>query len=516
MNFPKTQRTGRLAELKVEEVFTNWSWTVGQDRIDTGYDFFVQPDITIFKGHRFLVQVKSTDRTKGGRVAKIHKGRLREYAANPLPVFLVWSSGDGVLHWLHIQPWTKQNAKRISGNGDAGVKLPRDQQLDDKQAFTTYLIEILKPLAEQKSALSHLAIERSRYLSSIDPRLGVRAEVKDGIECYEIYASTEPTRVGFEIKVKNDIANIQELNKAFHYGLPASVDVTMFRIKGSMLFPALGIDKSNGKLHFQPQPSFTCTVKLFPGSKYSIQAKTYSFKATLYVGSHGSAISNDSIEDILNFNLRMDLNDTGEVSGNITLGLNDKRIQNSPIQYIDSLGILGDWAYEALLQGSSFLELSIESRRLLLPIKNDSLQNARSLLHDFFVIGMMQKIARALDSGLILCADFALSDKDVEDVHLAHGLLKGERLSVNPEPVEFTAHKPITYDNTGNFYIKTSLEFTLAGQKLGVIPVEISLINYFVEPISLQQQYRLIKGEDSKAYMYYDERPCVPEQNIYP
>lgn len=87
MNFTENQRTGVLAENVVESLFLSWFWTVGRDRIDVGYDLFVEPDRERFKGQRFLVQVKGTARQKrGAPTAKVSKSNLRKYAANRIPV----------------------------------------------------------------------------------------------------------------------------------------------------------------------------------------------------------------------------------------------------------------------------------------------------------------------------------------------------------------------------------------------------------------------------------------------
>ena len=82
MNFPENQKTGVLAEIDVERLFTSWSWNVGKDRIDVGYDLFVMPDHAQYQGARFLVQVKGTaqKKKKGIIVAPVSKDRLRQYA----------------------------------------------------------------------------------------------------------------------------------------------------------------------------------------------------------------------------------------------------------------------------------------------------------------------------------------------------------------------------------------------------------------------------------------------------
>ena len=40
---PKSQKTGRQAELVVEQAFVDWNWNVGHDQIDIGYDLCITP-----------------------------------------------------------------------------------------------------------------------------------------------------------------------------------------------------------------------------------------------------------------------------------------------------------------------------------------------------------------------------------------------------------------------------------------------------------------------------------------
>lgn len=66
MNYPLTQRTGALAEMIVAQLFVSWSWNVGRDQIDIGYDLFVAPAHDTYKGGRFLVQIKGTAKATAG------------------------------------------------------------------------------------------------------------------------------------------------------------------------------------------------------------------------------------------------------------------------------------------------------------------------------------------------------------------------------------------------------------------------------------------------------------------
>lgn len=90
-NFPENQKTGDLAEQDVQRLFTSWGWNTGKDRIDAGYDLFVCPDEAKYNGARFLIQTKGSAKAKAkvSITAPVSKGRLRQYAGNILPVFIV-------------------------------------------------------------------------------------------------------------------------------------------------------------------------------------------------------------------------------------------------------------------------------------------------------------------------------------------------------------------------------------------------------------------------------------------
>jgi hypothetical protein len=271
MNIPPSMMIGKLAEQDVARLFTSWLWNVGQDIVDTGYDLSVQPDTALFHGCRFLVQVKGTSRKRRGRItAPVSKQRLRQYAVNPLPVFLVRSTAEGELYWLHVQPWAKQNVHQLKGSGDAQVVLPRDQRLHDKDGFVGHLAEILKPIAERRGAVADLARERSQHLSSVDPRLGVKVGLRDGAESYEIFAQSNNATFGFELRPATDPKNIENLRDAIRFGLPATLDVDLFRMTGSELFPALGVgDIHHGRFSMGPVEHEDGTLRIYPGTRGS-------------------------------------------------------------------------------------------------------------------------------------------------------------------------------------------------------------------------------------------------------
>lgn len=505
MNFPETQRLGRLAEIKVEEIFTSWSWTVGKDHIDTGYDFFVQPDVSKFNGHRFLVQVKATSHSAIGRTAKVSKARLREYAKNPIPVFLIWSSLD-VVNWMHIQPWIKLNTKRLSGSGDAGVKLPANQNLNSKDIFSSYLSEIFRPAYESGNALAVLANERSTYLSSIDSRFGVRAGIRDGAQTYEIYAKKEPATVGFVAKIKKFEENRTAIKDVICYGLPASVEVDDFHVQGSDLFDRIGINRLSGTLSIRPDTTREGCVALFPGSSYSILSSSYSFSARLYSGHTGFAISNEHTKDIICFTLRSNLTDIDDRTANILIQLRSETIGGRPIKQIDELGVLGDWAQETIEKSEMHFDLSFCLRRIKLNAKKSEMAQLLPLIDVLFIAGRLHKIARALDSDFILDSDYFFSSEDADNILLAYKILKGDRVRTNIGPIELTPSCAINTNAEHELRVETTLNLICQAKLVGSIPVAIDLIGFSIEPLFDSSGVRITQQKDGYGVMYYNER----------
>jgi hypothetical protein len=161
MNFPENQKTGRLAEVDVERLFTSWSWTVGTDRIDVGYDLFVEPNQQRFSGARFLVQAKGTlSKKKQKYIARVSKMRLRQYATNPLPVFIVRVTPDGELCWLHAQRWCQAHRSIIAGAGYANIPVSREKDLRDREPFESYLAEVFRPIEQTMGGIFGTALFR--------------------------------------------------------------------------------------------------------------------------------------------------------------------------------------------------------------------------------------------------------------------------------------------------------------------------------------------------------------------
>lgn len=507
MNFPDKQRTGAVAELKVAQIFTSWSWTVGRDQIDTGYDMFVAPDVSRFRGHRFLVQVKATRQSKRRKqVAKVKRSRLRDYARAPYPVILIWVAADETVHWMHMQPWIEQNMGRLEGDGEAGIPLPKDQTLGDKDSFTEYLMTIMAPPEESAEALPKLAELRSKKLSEIDPRLKVRVGLKDGRESYEVFSTGQPIELGFQLKVKPDKEDIDGLMRAIRYGLPTTVEVDSMVLTGSQLFAAIGADGDfRGKVSIRPSDVVEGTVNFYAGNRYSIVAASCSLPARIYKGHSGFAVSNEGFDGFLAFELLADIEASGKTFVKGTFTTKAQNIAGAPIQNLNVLGVLGDWAGEVRQKNAMYIDLAFGHGRVGLVQQDLQIAKLDSIFYSLFLLGRLHKVAKAMNSDFTMQLGLVFSEDDVSDIHFVYRLLKGERVEGRVGTINFAGKAADSIGDRGTFYAETAYEVSIAGQPLGVLPIAFDLNNYVVERESDGTGFRLAPGPESSAVFYYKE-----------
>lgn len=504
MNFSESQQTGALGEMDVQRLFTSWSWSTGKDLIDVGYDLFVEPDHSRFKGLRFLVQVKATAQPKKGLPkASVSKANLRKYAANRIPVFLIRSSADGVLYWMHVQPWARQNPKRLRGNGETTLVLPKDQRLDEPETFHRYLESILLPASERHGGLAEVAQERTEFLSALDPRFVVRVGLQAGTETYEISARDEPASFQMHLVPQDELGSVDKLRDVVQYGLPATIEVESVRMSGSELFSAIGADAvSSGTLSIGSVSPERGVVRLYPGDRYSMLATVLSLPAQLYIGQKGFSVALDPRSDLLDLKLRAD---PATGSAQFTFGFRGDRLESAPIQEHTQLATLGEWAREVMAQNTVFMELGFFGHRLSMNSR-EVVEEMRGLLYYLVVLGRLHQIARVLDSPLTVTENFALVEEDISNIHLLHMILRGQRKRISLGPVDFTAPNPVEARASGRFLITSALELHLADQVLGPVPVAIELMGYSLEATEAPLAYRFAPDPNGQAVMYYNER----------
>lgn len=518
MNFPENQKTGVLAEIDVERLFISWSWNVGVDRIDVGYDLCVMPDRAQYQGTRFLVQVKGTTQKKKKNVivAPVSKSRLRQYAEDSIPVFIVRATPDGTLYWLHAQSWTHANRDRLSGSGNSGVRFNPAHKLSDREAFEAYLKEVLLPANAGAMVLSDLAKE-SRFLNSLDPCLGVRISVQDKAKRHEIFARSKEVESKIAFAPQRSPENLESLREVIEFGLPRSVEVENFKLTGSPLLDELSRRiPEKGTLAITPTSKDVGVVRLYPGDRYSITAQEFSLDAELFRGMKGAAVSNETKDSAFDLNIRIVQH---EFSGQVTIiiGFRVSAIAGRPIQNIDALRPLANWAEQVMLQRSIFFELAFMGVRAPWVAPEDATKELYPFLRLARTLSRLHLVAKALDSTLTLTEDFAFTTEDIGDIDLAFALLKGERRAVNVGPIELDPVLPLADVLDKNFYCTTTLAMTIFGQLLGEIPVGIELSGFLTERLPGGEKVRLSMGETGQAWISYaehDDEKTVRRESI--
>lgn len=506
MNFPDTQKTGTLAEMHVEALFIQWGWATGHDRIDVGYDLCVQPDKATFKGHRFLVQVKGTaTKKKGDVIAPVSKSRLRDYHVNPTPVFIIRSTQDGSLYWVHAQEWTKANAKRLQGGGTASVKLPPANALVDQESFTKKLSELFAPLAARSESLVDLATDRGSYLSAIDPRLAVQVGTEGGNTTYRFSAKDEDVEVPLEIAPTDAIGGLQSLNDAIRFGLPVSVDVSQFRVTGSPIFTELGIDlPTPAKIEMGPSVERRGTVGLHPGAKFDFLTTELHVPASLYFGSEGAAIRSSADDDPLRLEIRALRSPGRDLQSTITIGLRDEVFQNRPLRAITALSQIEKWAGESLRARGFHLTANFGGQLVGTWRRQNLAPEHQNLLSLISLIGKLHQIARAIESDMEFDPNAGFSPSDRAAIHIAYKLLKGERLRISPN--HFAIDNTASADApAGAHRVHTTVSVVYAEKCVGKMPVSLDLAGYRTEYDSVMRLQHFYPDENSTAYIQFDD-----------
>lgn len=507
MNFTESQRTGLLAEGRVALLFEEWFWTVGYDRIDVGYDLLVEPDQKQFKGHRFLVQVKGTaSRKKGNIIASVSKQRLRQYAANPLPVFLVRVTPDGKMYWLHVQPWATTNKGRLVGNGDAGVRMIEGQLLEDQIQFTSYLAEIFKPLAEQTGAAGHVANERSVHLSSIDSRFKVRVDVIEGQEQYVISGCDDGAKATVQFEASEDPRNIANVDHALRYGVPTTVELKSFRMTGSELFEVLRMNQLGPQsVTIASNLTTEGSVSLRAGAKYSITAEEFEFPARSHRGQAGFAVTNERFAGPFNFQMLGEPKVMGGTDLHFNMGLRGDRLSEMPLKALSQLKQLGTWAGDALKQEGTRIELNFYGKRIPIQVDMDSQLEMRDFLKLAHAFGQLHEIARALDSDFIMDKDQRWCLEEIEDIQVLYRILKGERVEVSVSSFNFLIDDPAKMGLDAQYVVKTIMTYSFGNRRFGDVPVAFDLEGYELRQTSEMGHCRMEKVATSKAHLYYRE-----------
>ncbi|MFY2839345.1 hypothetical protein [Achromobacter xylosoxidans] len=480
MNFPNSKRIGTLGEMDIERLFISWSWNVGVDRIDTGYDLFVAPDSEKYSGARFLIQAKGTARKGVGCVvARVAKARLREYAVNVHPVFVVRVTGDGRLFWVHAQRWAAEYPGKLVGSGYSEIRFPQDNDLCDREFFERYLEKVLMG---RSAALADNELEDSRMLNSLDSRVGVRLNRgANGLQ-HEIYAKSEPVQAKFHFKTLGGKENLERANEALGFGLPGTFDVGDLDVTGSPVFSAIAGKKvPTAKISIEQSPVGTSTIRLFPGTKFSINSPGLSIRARVYRGLLGLAVSTEGMDCLFDVKLLLPFPD-GSRQPQFKLGIRSSAVAGRAIQELDELAPLANWVDKVNAERALYLETSFKGKSGRLIPESNAYDSLQETLRWFLLLGRLHLVAKALDSDFSLSQDPVFSHQDFLDINLAYALLKGETTTINLSDISFRPNEgEVVPSGEHDAVLNTSLRFSLFDRTVGEIPVTIRLSNFVVK-----------------------------------
>jgi hypothetical protein len=518
MNFPATQKTGRRAELAVETHFLSWDWNVGHDHIDTGYDLCVTPDHATYHGIRFSVQVKGTSVAgKAGLVARVAKQRLRQYARDVLPVFIIRSTSVGELYWVHAQAWARVNEGALVGKGTSQVSFDPLKTLADRAAFEAYLDVAVRPLLQSPDLLTVVNEKRVFHLNRPDPTSSNapgRPPKSTNAKRDAAAASSQVDilEAKFTFRPIRTEENLQKLQEAFDFGFPGSFDVEDFSITPPSNLPDFeGVKSAHGTLTMSPIDSKKGFVQMSPGKKYFVLSQELSLQADLFSGSKGIGITNQSYPSALDLKIKIKPENRG-FRANINLGIRTSALSHQPLQVFRDLSPLATWAEQVAAEDSMHMALEFEGAREQLSPAVEPIAPLLHVLQRVRALSRLHMIARTLNSDFVLSDDLHFSQDDFQDINLAFELLRGERKSVNLGPLEVEPAEDGARDMSrvaGEFFCTTTWEFAVAGKQVGDIPIMIELPDYVMEELPDTHKVRIAQGEHGKAWMTYSEHQDV-------
>ncbi|WP_339462969.1 DUF4365 domain-containing protein [Pseudomonas sp. EA_105y_Pfl2_R69] len=497
MNFPETQRTGTLAEFDVARLFLSWSWNVGQDQIDIGYDLFVTPSHSLYNGGRFLAQIKGTAKTTGKNSvrAPVSKSRLRQYAESIIPVFIIRVTPEGRFYWLHAQPWTRANEHRLLGSGNISIEFESTQSLDHRSEFECYLKSVLTVTGREAQG-EVLLPESLNSRSSINTQqaLGFLAEseVSEGFISKLTFTPTQNPE------------NLEKFKDALFFGLPRTFEVEKFNISVPPSLNNPYEEFGKGAISINSIGSTAGKIRLIPGHKHSITTTELSIDAELFNGSLGAAITNEQKASILDICVRFKINKNNSLTPNARFSFRMPHISDMPIKDVDYLSHVHLWAEQALARKSFTLEVEISGQRLPLPFPAEIQESAMEFIHLAHTLGKIHLIARTTGSKLRVPNEFSISRADINNINCAFLLLRGDQqqtlssLSIELEPSE----KIESSKKTSLFGVKI-ITFNLFDQELCKIPTRFDLIDYQVKRIPNSTKTLVTSGKHGKALMSF-------------
>ncbi|MEA9565117.1 DUF4365 domain-containing protein [Xanthomonas sp. WHRI 8932A] len=512
MSLSANQITGRAAELEVEQLFNSWGWVVGTDHIDDGYDLLVMPDRALYKGARFSVQVKGEAKIgkKRSVTAPVAKKRLLHYAEDPQPVIIVRRTGNGELYWVHAQAWAKANPGRLSGSGNAGVRMDLNQKLNERESFEHFLQASLTPVAQRPHALAELAEDRRIYLNSLDPSLEVEVGLVDGHECFTVRATVDNSKARIQFQAAAGEANLKALSDAIRLGKPAEIQVEDVRSMGSPLLSTLGLDsRSGGTISIEPTQRRTGFIRLHAGERQTVSSPTVTLPAELFIGQEGASVLACHPDRLMD--MSADFHQQGAMRGKVDWHINwsDVRLSSVLMRDLTALRDWESWATSVEIKQCARIEFSFEGAHHVLPITLATAPELQSLINTARTFGRLHLVADAVQSSFQLPPGYDITPGEMGDIELAYALLKGETLSVVMGPLEFEAKAPFEAKDY-EILVQTTLRIEIGELLLAELPVKIELPDFKVAPLDGSPMHKLTKEGKHLGMLSHDDHSTAP------
>ncbi|MBR8657739.1 hypothetical protein KDH83_30960, partial [Achromobacter sp. Marseille-Q0513] len=261
-----------------------------------------------------------------------------------------------------------------------------DNDLHDRELFEKYLEEILVGCS---AVLAGSEPEDSRMLNSLDPRVGVRLNRGPNGLQHEIYAKSESVQAKFRFKALGGRENLERVNEALGFGLPGTFDVGDLNVLGSPVFSAIAGKKiSTAKLSIEQSPVGTSTIRLFPGTKFSITSPGLSIRARVYRGLLGLAVLTDGMDCLFDVKLLLPA-PGGPRKPQFKLGIRGAAIAGMPIQELDELAPLANWVDKVNAERALYLETSFKGKSGRLIPENNAYCSLQETLRWFLLLGRL-------------------------------------------------------------------------------------------------------------------------------
>lgn len=431
MNFPSTQKTGRRAELAVEDHFFSWDWNVGHDQIDIGYDLFITPSHDLYRGVRFLVQVKGTSKKGPSALSvAIDKARLRQYARDILPVFLIRASSDGVLYWLHAQAWANGNAASLSGSGKSRVTFDPAKTLSDRIAFEGYLDEVIRPLMSRADILASRTDESPFRLNNVgrafERPLSTDQTPGEGQDQNGDLGPLPELKMNFSFRPVLGAENLEKALDAYHYGFPRSFEVEEFKLMPADEIAHLikPLHLVSGRVTVGANAVDEGVVYLCSGAEYSVLSQEQGIVVSVFRGNKGVGFTNKMHPSPLDLAIRMDMDGSSGLA-HLRLGLRLSAVQDQPLQSFTELAPLAAWAEQIAVEDAMSVNALLRGSRgeLLPPMR--SVEKLIPVFQRIRSLSRLHMIARTLKSKFSIADGDGFTQSDCEDIDLAFDLLRG-------------------------------------------------------------------------------------------